>query len=61
MPPYLSRLMDSQAPPTSQDLRDDAHNALRLAEIARNGREKAMLLNAANEFLNMAAQLEAAA
>jgi hypothetical protein len=40
-------------------LRADARNTLRLYEIARNGREKAMLLNAANEFLNRAAELEA--
>ena len=52
--------MIDQAPPTPEDLRLDAHNTLRLSEIARSGREKAMLLNAANEFLNKAAELEAA-
>ena len=51
----------SQAPPTPEDLRLDARNALRLTYIARNAREKAMLLKAANEFLNKAAELEAAA
>ena len=55
------RLMDSQAPSTPQDLRADARNTLRLAQIARNGRKKAMLLNAAREFLNKAAELEASA
>jgi hypothetical protein len=49
----------SQAPSTPEDLRIDAQNSLRLAEIARNDREKAMLRNAANEFLNMASALEA--
>jgi hypothetical protein len=51
--------MDSQSPPTPEDLRADARNTLRLAEIAHKGREKAMLLHAANEFLNKAAELEA--
>ena len=51
--------MDSQAPPTPEDLRVDARNSLRLAEIARTRRDKATLLNAANEFLNKAAELEA--
>ena len=53
--------MDSHAPPTPQDLRADARNTLRLAQIALNGRKKAMLLNAAREFLNMATELEASA
>ena len=53
--------MDSQAPSTPQDLRADAQNTFRLAEIAHNGRKKAMLLNAAREFLNMADELEASA
>ena len=51
--------MISQAPSTAQDLRLDAHNARRLTEIARTDREKRMLLSAANEFLNKAAELEA--
>jgi hypothetical protein len=51
--------MDSRDLPTPDDLRADARNTLRLSEIARNGREKTMLLNAANEFLNKAAELEA--
>ena len=51
--------MDSKAPSTPQDLRVDARNTLRLAQIAINGRKKAMLLNAAREFLNKAAELEA--
>jgi hypothetical protein len=55
------RFMDSRAPPTPEDLRADARNSVRLAEIARNGREKAMLLHAASEFLNKAAELEASA
>jgi hypothetical protein len=55
------RFMDSRARPTPEDLRADARNTLRLAEIAHKGREKAMLLHAANEFLNKAADLEAAA
>ena len=55
----IYRLMDSQSPPTPEDLRADARNTLRLAEIAHKGREKAMLLHAANEFLNKAAELEA--
>jgi hypothetical protein len=55
------RLVDSRAPPTPEDLRVDARNSVRLAEIARSGRAKAMLLHAANEFLNKAADLEAAA
>ena len=53
--------MDSQAPSTPEDLRADARNSVRLAEIARSGREKATLLRAANEFLNKAAELEALA
>jgi hypothetical protein len=52
--------MVDQAPSTPEDLRADARNTLRLAEVAHEGREKAMLLHAANEFLNMAAELEAA-
>ena len=46
-------------PAHSGGLRTDAHNALRLAEIARNDRVKKMLLSAANEFLNKAAEVEA--
>jgi hypothetical protein len=52
--------MISQAPSTAQDLRLDAHNTLRLADLAHSAREKAMLLNAASEFMNKAAELEAA-
>ena len=52
--------MITQAPPTPEDLRTDAHNALQLAAMAGNPSLKQMLLNAANEFLNMAAELEAA-
>jgi hypothetical protein len=55
------RFMDSRARPTPEDLRADARNTLRLAEIAHKDREKAMLLHAATEFLNKAAELEAAA
>jgi hypothetical protein len=51
--------MVDQAPSTPENLRADARNTLRLAEFARDGREKGMLPNAANEFLNMAAELEA--
>jgi hypothetical protein len=51
--------MDSRDQPTPDDLRADARNTLRLSEIARSDREKAMLLNAAKEFLNKAAELEA--
>ena len=51
--------MVDQDPPTPEDLRTDAHNALRLAEIARNDRVKKLLLSAANEFLNKAAEVEA--
>ena len=53
--------MVDQAPPTPEDLRADAHNTLQLAAMARNPNLKQMLLHAANEFLNMAAELEAAA
>jgi hypothetical protein len=53
------RFMDSRAPSTPEDLRADARNTLRLAQIALNSRKRAMLLNAANEFLNKAAELEA--
>ena len=52
--------MIAQAPPTPEDLRADAHNTLQLAAMARNPNLRQMLLNAANEFLNMAAELEAA-
>jgi len=52
--------MITQAPPTPEDLRTDAHNALQLAAMAGNPNLKQMLLNAASEFLNMAAELEAA-
>ena len=48
-----------QAPPSAEDLRLDARNTLRLAEIARTDRLRAKLLHAANEFLNKAAELEA--
>jgi hypothetical protein len=51
--------MVDQAPLTPEDLRADARNTLRLAEIASSDRLKAKLLNAANEFLNKAAELEA--
>jgi hypothetical protein len=51
--------MVSRLPPTPRDLCDDARNALRLAALARSDRQKAMLLKAANEFLNQAAELEA--
>jgi hypothetical protein len=50
--------MDSRDLPTPDDLRDDAHSALRLSEITGNARKKAMLLNATREFLNKAAELE---
>jgi hypothetical protein len=53
--------MVDQAPLTPEDLRADARNTLRLAQIARSDRLKAKLLHAANEFLNKAAELEAAA
>jgi len=52
--------MIDQAPLTAEDLRADARNTLRLAEIASSDRLKAKLLHAANEFLNKAAELEAA-
>jgi len=52
--------MVDQDPPSPEDLRTDAHNARRLAEIARNDRVKKVLLSAANEFLNRAAEVEAA-
>jgi hypothetical protein len=52
--------MVDQAPPTPEDLRTDAHNTLQLAAMAENPNLKQMLLNAASEFLNMAAELEAA-
>jgi hypothetical protein len=52
-------MSSSYALPTPDDLRNDARNSLRLAEIARSDRDKAMLLRAANEFLNKAAELEA--
>jgi hypothetical protein len=51
--------MVDQAPLTPEDLRADARNTLRLAEIASSDRLKAKLLHAANEFLNKAAELEA--
>ena len=51
--------MDSRDLPTPDDLRADARNTLRHTEIARSDRQKAMLLNAANEFLNKADELEA--
>jgi hypothetical protein len=51
--------MVSRAPPTPRDLRDDARNTLRLTAIARSDRQRTMLLKAANEFLNQAAELEA--
>ena len=51
--------MVDQAPLTAEDLRVDARNTLRLAEIAGSERLKAKLLRAANEFLNKAAELEA--
>ena len=57
--PNYERMTVSQTPPTAEDLRHDAHNAVRLADFARSDREKAMLLNAAGEFLNKAAELEA--
>jgi hypothetical protein len=51
--------MVDQAPLTADDLRVDARNTLRLAEIAGSERLKTKLLRAANEFLNKAAELEA--
>ncbi len=56
----MSLPMIDQAPPTPEDLRTDAHNALQLAAMAQNPNLKQTLLKAANEFLNMAAQLESA-
>ena len=53
-----AKLLD-QAPSSAEDLRADARNTLRLAEIARTARLRAKLLHAANEFLNKAAELEA--
>jgi len=52
--------MVDQAPPTPEDLRSYAHNTLQLAAMAENPSLKQMLLHAASEFLNMAAELEAA-
>ena len=52
--------MIDQAPSTAEDLRADARNTLKLAELAGNDRLRAKLLNAANEFLSKAAELEAA-
>ena len=56
---WRSSAMVDQAPSTPDELRNDARNALRLAEIAPNAREKARLLKTANEFLNKAAEIEA--
>jgi hypothetical protein len=53
-------MSSSQDTPTPQDLRNDARNALRLASVAPRDRLKSMLMHAANEFLNKAADLEAA-
>jgi hypothetical protein len=52
--------MVDQAPPTPEDLRADAHNTLQLAAMAGNPNLRQMLLHAASEFLNMAAELEGA-
>jgi len=53
-------MMISQTPITPQDLRDDARNARRLAEIMRDVPSKTTLLALSQKFLDQAAQLESA-